>query len=71
MISGPLTLPPAGVMKMSPFPLFAPCFSTMTAGALARADAPDVEIRDAVVASRFEGGFTAGQARAALNPLLG
>jgi len=27
--------------------------------------------RNGVIASRFEGGFTAGQARAALNPLLG
>ena len=32
MISGPLTEPPSGVMKMSPLPLSAPCLSTMTAG---------------------------------------
>ena len=48
MISGPLTLPPLGVMKMSPLPLFAPCFSTMTAGASARADAPEVTVLQAV-----------------------
>ena len=44
MISGPLTLPPAGVMKISPLPLSAPCFSTMTAGAFARTAAPEVTV---------------------------
>ena len=48
MISGPLTLPPPGVMKMSPLPLLAPCFSTMTAGALAWAEAPEVTVLQAV-----------------------
>src|ERR1022692_1033474 len=48
MISGPLTLPPLGVMKMSPLPLLAPCFSTVTAGALARADAPEVTVLQAI-----------------------
>src|ERR1700733_12828288 len=48
MISGPLTLPPPGVMKMSPLPLLAPRFSTVTAGALARAGAPEVTVLQAV-----------------------
>ena len=48
MISGPLTLPPLGVMKMSPLLLFAPCFSTVTAGALAGAAAPDETVLQAV-----------------------
>jgi hypothetical protein len=48
MISGPLGVPPLGVMKMSPLALFAPCFSTLTAGALARGDAPGVTVLQAV-----------------------
>ena len=48
MISGPLTLPPPGAMKMSPLPLPAPCCSTVTAGASARVDAPEVTVLQAV-----------------------
>jgi hypothetical protein len=59
MISGPLTLPPAGVMKMSPLPLFAPCSSTMTAGALARADAPEVTVLQAVPVKTMTAATTA------------
>src|ERR1022692_776821 len=59
MISGPLTLPPPGVMKMSPLPLFAPCFSTGPAGALARADAPAVTGLQAVPVKTITAATTA------------
>ena len=69
MISGPLTLPPLGVMKMSPLPLFAPCFSTMTAGALARADAPEVAVLQAVPGQDDDRGDRGGaRPRVALCP---
>src|SRR5947207_10717502 len=66
MISGPLTLPPLGVMKMSPLPLFAPCFSTMTAGALARADAPEVTVLQAVPVKTMTAATAAATACGAL-----
>src|SRR6185437_15236008 len=66
MISGPLTLPPLGVMKMSPLLLFAPCFSTVTAGALAGAGAPDDTVLQAVPVKTMTAAAAAATASDAL-----
>ncbi|HEY1914585.1 MAG TPA: GNAT family N-acetyltransferase [Streptosporangiaceae bacterium] len=54
MISGPLPVLPLGVMKMSPLLLFAPCFSTMTSGALTGADVLEVTVLQAVPVKALE-----------------
>src|SRR5436309_7673392 len=66
MISGPLTLPPLAVMKMSPLVLLAPCFSTMTAGALAWAEAPELTALRAVPVKAITAATAAAPACGAL-----